>query len=65
MANPHLTRAETVAKIARVYAHRRQHHIGHTGHTVHRLLDAVSALLGKPVILADGKPPPSHEGISD
>jgi hypothetical protein len=51
--NPHSKRAETVAKIARAYAYRRRHHVAHTGHTVHRLLDAVSALLGKPVKIAD------------
>lgn len=51
--------AEKVATIAREYAHRRRHHIDHTGHTVHRLLDAVSALLGRKVIIheADRVPP--------
>ncbi len=45
----HSRRAETVAEIARAYARRRQHHVGHTGHTVHRLLEAVGDLIGKPV----------------
>ena len=49
----HSRRAETVAEIARIYAHRQQHHIDHTGHTLHRLLDAVSALIGRRVTLAD------------
>jgi hypothetical protein len=44
-------RAEQVAEIAKTYAYRRSHNIDHTGHTVHRLLDAVSALLGQRVII--------------
>lgn len=43
--------ADRVATIARQYAERRRYHIPHTGHTVHRLLDAVSALLGQRVTL--------------
>ncbi len=63
MTKSHLDRAEAVAEIARVYAFRRQHSVAHTGHTVHRLLDAVSALLGKPVVIAEGKP--TANGHSD
>jgi hypothetical protein len=59
--NPHSQRAETVAEIARTYAYRRQHHVGHTGHTVRRLLQAVSALLGKPVTLADSTAAPPSD----
>jgi hypothetical protein len=55
MDTKHSRRAEAVAEIARQYAHRRQHQVGHTGHTVHRLLDAVSALLDRRVTLADTK----------
>lgn len=47
--------AKKVADIAHVYAYRRRHHIAHTGHTVHRLLDAVSALLGQKVTLDDSQ----------
>jgi hypothetical protein len=46
-------KAERVCELVRVYAHRRRHHIDHTGHTVRSLLDAVGALLGKPVTFAD------------
>ena len=49
--------AERVAEIARVYAYRRKHHIAHTGHTVHRLLRAVGALLGKPVTFVEDSTP--------
>ncbi len=42
-------KAKRVAEIARVYAFRQRHHIAHTGHTVHRLLDAVSDLIGRHV----------------
>lgn len=45
------TRADKVCKLARVYAHRQEHHINHTGHTVRRLLEAVSALLGRRVTI--------------
>src|SRR5262245_58958434 len=41
-------KADRVAEIARVYAYRRRHKIAHTGHTVHRLEAAVSALLDRP-----------------
>jgi hypothetical protein len=52
-----ISKAEKVATIAREYAHRRRHHIDHTGHTVHRLLDAVSALLGQRVTLEPKRVP--------
>lgn len=48
-----MDKAEQVAYLARQYAHRRRHLIPHTGHTVHRLLDAVSALLGQRVSIVD------------
>lgn len=51
--------AKRVAEIAHVYAYRRRHHIPHTGHTVHRLLDAVSALLGQKVTLDDSQRVPT------
>lgn len=44
---------ERLAEIARHYAYRRRHHIAHTGHTVHRLLDAVSTLLGQRVAIVE------------
>ena len=46
-------RAAVVAEIAEHYAHRQRYGVAHTGHTVNRLLAAVSALIGKPVVLAD------------
>lgn len=54
-------KAERVAQIAREYAHRRRHHIDHTGHTVHRLLDAVSALLGRRVTVDPLREDVDHE----
>lgn len=45
--------AETVATIAREYARRRRHHIPHTGHTVNRLLAAVSALLDQEIVIRE------------
>jgi hypothetical protein len=42
-------RAERVAEIARVYACRRKHRIPNTRHTVRRLLEAVSDLIGRRV----------------
>ncbi len=53
-------KAERVAAIARTYAHRRRHNVGHTAHTVRRLLEAVSALLGKPVTIADSRAQPDE-----
>lgn len=52
--NPYQLRAQRVAEIATAYAYRRAHHIAHTGHTVQRLLDAVSALLGERVVIDEG-----------
>jgi len=42
-------KAEVVAKIAKEVGYRKRHQIGHTGHTVRRLLEAVSDLLGAEV----------------
>lgn len=51
--------AALVAEIAHAFAYRRKHHIAHTGHTVNRLLAAVSVLLERPVTFADDpKTPP-------
>lgn len=44
-------KADKVAEIARQFAYRRRYQIPHTGHTVRRLLEAVSDLLGQPVVL--------------
>lgn len=49
----HAKRAEAVVEIARQYAHRREHRVSHSAHTVRRLLEAVGDLLGKPVTFAD------------
>lgn len=59
--------AEKVAEIARHYAYRRRHHIDHTGHTVHRLLDALSTLLGTRVTLESHRVPPAapHDARPD
>lgn len=57
--------AEQVAAIARQYAYRRRHNIEHTGHTVHRLLEAVSALLGERVDLTRIPPPTRGRAASD
>ena len=46
-------KAERVIEIARAYAYRRRHHISHTGHTVRRLLEAVSKLIERPVAISD------------
>lgn len=51
----HQERAERVAEIALAYGYRQQHHIAHTGHTVRRLLEAVSDLIGRRVTVE--KPP--------
>lgn len=47
--------AKQVAEIAKTYAYRRSNHIPHTGHTVHRLLEAVSKLIGKPVVIQEDR----------
>jgi hypothetical protein len=46
-------RAERLIQIARAYAHRNRRGIPHTCHTVRRLLEAVSALLGRRVGFLD------------
>lgn len=57
--------AEQVAAIARQYAYRRRYNIEHTGHTVHRLLEAVSQLLGERVDLTRIPPPARGHTASD
>lgn len=45
--------AESVAKIAHEYARRERNGVAHTGHTVNRLLEAVSKLIGHRVSVVD------------
>lgn len=45
--------AESVAKIAHEYARRERNGVAHTGHTVNRLLEAVSKLIGQQVSVVD------------
>jgi hypothetical protein len=52
MSTPDI-KADKVAEIAKQFAYRRRNQIPHTGHTVHRLFDALSDLLGKPVGFID------------
>jgi hypothetical protein len=46
-------KAERVAEIARLLAYRQRNRIAHSGHTVHRLLDAISSLLGRRVTVGE------------
>jgi len=51
-----------VADVAIDYARRRGLHIDHTGHTEHRLIEAVEALIGKKLTVVAAPKPVSAMG---